>query len=89
MKKKEFVAKYPVNRTQKNMKIISELALNDKLTVSNYCSEIITEKAIAAYSGLNINMVYNTKKSLTAQRFIYDAIREKCVLLMVKEYENA
>ena len=85
MTKREFVKKYPVKKTIKNMKVITALLVAGELTIFNFCEGIIIQKDIVRFSGRSSSTLRDWKVN---DPFVYSAVFEKSVRCLVAEYEK-
>ena len=88
MTKKEFIASYNIAATEKEIKVIKELILFDKLTLDNFISEMITDVEIAKISFISVRSLNRYSKATDARgMFLYKALKNEAIKEVVNNME--
>jgi len=82
MNKKEFIEKYSINPTIKNVGVIKKLILEDELSAYNYFFEVISLEQISSLSDKSFRTIWNWSHEDNLNHFVFIAVKEKCVRIL-------
>lgn len=92
MTRKEFLERYDIKNTEKNMRCIRSLMRDDNLEIENYVAMVITNVQIVAYFGLGEQVYSNylsgfsgTGKTIRECSNLAKALRSEAIKLLALE----